>query len=124
MTMLEDIRSALAQADAGDHPDQIEAEYRFDEGCAFFAGHFPGHPLLPGVFQIGMVLEAAAAMGVRYDLVRVARAKFADEIAPGQPVTVRATFSGPDTEREVRATLHNQRGLAGKLTLVVRPRET
>lgn len=122
MTVLEDIRAGLKHVARGDQPGQVEARFRFDEGAAFFAGHFPGRPLLPGIFQIGLVQEAAAASaGVRYDLVQVVKAKFTDEVRPGETITLRATLSQGETPR-INATLWNPRGLAGKVSLVLRDR--
>lgn len=122
MTMQEDIRLALEYVKRAEQTGEIEARFCFDAGHAFFAGHFPGRPLLPGVFQIGLVLEAvAAATGAQYGLVRVVKAKFTDKVLPGETITLRAVFSkGP--EPSVRATLWNPRGVAGKVSLVLRDR--
>ena len=120
--MRNDIQAALKQVVTGDEPGKIEAEFRFDDKHEFFAGHFPGRPLLPGIFHIGMVREAvAAATGVQYDIVRVAKAKFTDEVRPGETVRLQATLTEEEPPR-VRATLFNSRGPAAKVSLVLRVR--
>lgn len=118
--MLKDIQAALKEVTLGDQPGQIEARFCFDDKHAFFAGHFPGRPLLPGIFQIGLVREAAvASTGIQYDLVRVVKAKFADEVRPGETIRLQA-FLSEDKDPRISATLWNSRGVAGKVSLVLR----
>lgn len=118
--MLKDIQAALKEVTQPDQPGRIEARFCFDGEHPFFAGHFPGRPLLPGIFQIGLVREAAAAStGIQYDLVRVVKAKFLDEVRPGETIRVEAVLS-EDKDPRISATLWNSRGLAGKVSLVLR----
>lgn len=118
--MRKDIQTALIDVAQGDEPGQIEATFCFGDEHAFFAGHFPGRPLLPGVFHIGLVREAVvASTGIHYDLVRVLKAKFADEVRPGETIRVQA-FLSENKDPRIRATLWNRRGLAGKVSLVLR----
>jgi 3-hydroxymyristoyl/3-hydroxydecanoyl-(acyl carrier protein) dehydratase len=70
-----------------------------------FAGHFPGHPLLPGVALLGQVLEAildvpalAALVG---DAPRIGAAKFLAPVRPGARLTIELVGS----ERGVRFEL-------------------
>jgi 3-hydroxyacyl-[acyl-carrier-protein] dehydratase len=54
---------------------------------AAFAGHFPGHPVLPGAALLALVLEAlgprGAAPGTRID-----NAKFLHPVLPGATLTL------------------------------------
>lgn len=61
--------------------------FRFDAAQPVFAGHFPGHPILPGVFQLEMARVAAetilnGAMRVR----EITKAKFRRPILPAETI--------------------------------------
>ena len=59
---------------------------RFDE--PFFAGHFPGHPIFPGVFIFEAVHQAAkfyatSRHGREADLVEIRSLRFLSPVQPG-----------------------------------------
>lgn len=61
--------------------------FRFAEDEPLFRGHFPGKPILPGVFQIEMARRAAEwATGRCFALREVGKAKFTRPILPGETV--------------------------------------
>ena len=49
-------------------------------------GHFPGHPLVPGVVLLDRVAQAARAAFGLGPLLRLPRTKFAAPVLPGQEV--------------------------------------
>jgi len=54
-----------------------------------FAGHFPGHPILPGVMLIGLARQAAAqALGRPLRLLRIVRLRFVRPVLPDMPLTL------------------------------------
>ena len=57
------MRDSIAAARIGEPRQNAEGatvfEFKFDPEDPTFAGHFPGHPILPGVFQLEMVRIAA-----------------------------------------------------------------
>jgi 3-hydroxymyristoyl/3-hydroxydecanoyl-(acyl carrier protein) dehydratase len=62
-------------------------------------GHFPGHPVVPGVLILGHVL---AALARRIGPVRVSaipQAKFVAPLAPGEPCAIAFPMLGPDEAR-------------------------
>ena len=62
-------------------------EFRFAAGEPLFQGHFPGRPILPGVFQLEMARAAAEWVAGRSLAIReVERAKFTRPILPGETV--------------------------------------
>lgn len=78
-----------------------ERTYRPDE--AFFAGHYPGSPLTPGVllcescFQTGTILLMAPGTGVTAPhaipmLTRIQDAKFKNSVLPGETCRVEVTL--------------------------------
>jgi 3-hydroxymyristoyl/3-hydroxydecanoyl-(acyl carrier protein) dehydratase len=60
-------------------------------------GHFPGHPIVPGVVLLDHAISAiGAALGRSVDACRLSSAKFPSPAAPGVPLDVafEATASG------------------------------
>jgi len=81
-------------------PDRIETEKVIPADLDLFKGHYPAHPLMPGVllceaiFQSGALLIAAAqkrenAMESVPLLTRIKNAKFKREVRPGERVSIR-----------------------------------
>jgi 3-hydroxymyristoyl/3-hydroxydecanoyl-(acyl carrier protein) dehydratase len=63
--------------------------------CAWFAGHFPHRPILPGVVQIGWAVHFAAALHRRDAPVRaLERIKFKRPVLPGARLVLGLTL-GP-----------------------------
>jgi len=65
-----------------------------------FAGHFPGHPILPGVVLLGWAARTlAAATGQPALPCEVAAAKFLRPVGPGAVLTIRHTRQANDAWR-------------------------
>jgi acyl-coenzyme A synthetase/AMP-(fatty) acid ligase/3-hydroxymyristoyl/3-hydroxydecanoyl-(acyl carrier protein) dehydratase len=64
---------------------EIVREVSVPEDLVFLEGHFEGFPVVPGVVQVGWVLEAAqAALGEAPRLAAVENLKFKELLLPGQ----------------------------------------
>jgi len=85
-------------------PERIETEKLIPADLELFAGHYPGHPLMPGVllceaiFQAGALLIAGTMAGEGHDnskipvLTRIANAKFRHQVHPGDRVRIAVTI--------------------------------
>ncbi len=87
-------------------PDRIRAEKRLPEDLPVFQGHYPHHPLFPGVLLCEAVFQAGAlliAEGLRQStagdtkavpvLTRIFGAKFKRETGPGDLLEIEASLT-------------------------------
>jgi 3-hydroxyacyl-[acyl-carrier-protein] dehydratase len=59
------------------------------------AGHFPGHPVVPGVVMLGEVMTAIRETAKEnIEFVGVPSAKFISTLHPGEPLTIRLDQQG------------------------------
>lgn len=79
----------------------IVAELDVDPGLELFKGHFPGHPVLPGVILMEALAQAASCCllaspelaGSVGFLVGIDGAKFRTQVQPGDVVRLEATIT-------------------------------
>lgn len=65
----------------------LEAVFVFAPELEVFAGHFPGRPLVPGVYLIeGVRTAVERVLGRELRLARIADARFTAPVAPGDAV--------------------------------------
>jgi 3-hydroxyacyl-[acyl-carrier-protein] dehydratase len=71
------------------------------EDCPFFAGHFPGRPILPAIGQLAMLTELAGrATGFAGSLSGVDDLRLTLQVLPGDRVEVR--LANPDADGKAR----------------------
>ncbi|MBR1921069.1 MAG: acyl-CoA synthetase [Kiritimatiellae bacterium] len=76
--------------------DAVEVTFSFTGDEPFFRGHFPGHPVLPGVVQLSFaVREAKKAFGFAGEISEAKKVKFDRVVEPGQTVTLALSRKGP-----------------------------
>lgn len=93
-------------------------EFRFAASQAVFAGHFPGNPILPGVFQLEMARVAAeAAAGIPLTVREMVKAKFRRPIRPDETIRVEVRLVGPPDSIQARAVLSVAGEPAGETVL-------
>lgn len=73
--------------------DEVELRFAIPFDYEYLKGHFPDAPLVPGVTQIGWVLQAIRRLRP-IDAFSVSRYRFVKPILPGQRVLVSAKRSG------------------------------
>lgn len=82
--------------------DGTEARARVGGDSPWFSGHFPGEPILPGIAQLAMVVEAArAGLNRPVTLSAIKRVRFRRIIEPDAPFTILVT------PREENAPVYN-----------------
>src|SRR5258708_638284 len=78
--------------------DRVELDLRVPPGLDYFAGHFPGIPILPGVVQIDWSIRLGCArLPVRGGFVAAEQLKFLSIIRPDARLTL---FLEIDAQRE------------------------
>ena len=104
MTMQGSIAAARLSGPSLQPDGSVAFEFRFSANDPVFAGHFPGHPILPGVFQLELARGAAElALGGKLSVREISKAKFQRPILPDELVRVDLKFSEQDGSIRVRA---------------------
>ena len=75
-----------------------ERRVTISEGHPSLPGHFPGHPVIPGVVMLGEVMNVIRqATGRNIEFVGIPSAKFLSPLKPGETLTVRLDQQTDDT---------------------------
>ena len=83
---------------------RIENLPTYDAEHPAFAGHFPAHPIVPGVLLLDATLRhICVSHGLCASSCRVAATKFVSAVKPGEALQLRHT---PDEQGGVRFSLH------------------
>lgn len=83
---MQDSISAARKIGPAQQDDGADAfEFSFPANDVVFAGHFPQHPILPGIFQIEIVRMAAEwARGKKFSVNEIVKTKFQRPILPNE----------------------------------------
>jgi len=99
---------------------KIHAVFQFKKELDLFKGHFPGNPILPGIFQIEMVKYA---LEKSFDTIlyikSVKKTKFSSLIHPEKTITLDITMDSEENSLfNVKAILRSGDTVAGKTNLI------
>jgi 3-hydroxymyristoyl/3-hydroxydecanoyl-(acyl carrier protein) dehydratase len=105
----------VATSDTG----EMHTEVRIPPESLWFAGHFPGEPILPGIAQLGIAYDAVCkALGHPISVTGFSRVKFKKIIRPRDCLKVIIT---PKEEREgvyvFRIVVGDDLACSGTMTL-------
>ena len=118
MNMTESIQAARVGDMQRTGADSATLEFRFAASQPVFAGHFPGHPILPGVFQLEMARVAAEAVAGSALVVReIVKAKFRRPILPEETIRVEVKLVAQPDGTQARAVLSVDNQPAGEAIL-------
>lgn len=120
-TMRDEILSALKSVRFGDTENTFQAVYCFDPSLSVFEGHFPGQPVLPGVFQIEMIRIALETVSKeRYGIVKVKKAKFSGITLPAQEILMTATITAEGEHAFVKARLQVEQTVKANISVALK----
>lgn len=104
-TIRKEIRDALSVAPYPDG-EGFDAEFMLNGDFTGFEGHFPGNPILPGIYLVtACLLAAGEALGSSVKMSRLKSAKFFSPVAPGEKVAIKASFEQREAEKMMKAQL-------------------
>ena len=118
------MQSSIAAARLGEPQPNADGatifEFRFAADDSMFAGHFPGRPILPGVYQLEMIRVAAklvlqGSLAVR----EIRKAKFQRPILPGETVQLALKLSNQTGMIQAHAHFSVIGQSAGEMTLLL-----
>jgi 3-hydroxymyristoyl/3-hydroxydecanoyl-(acyl carrier protein) dehydratase len=80
-------------------PGRVELELRVPPDLEYFAGHFPGMPILPGVVQIDWSIRLGRArLPLRGGFAAAAQLKFLAIVRPGAQLTLTLELKAENTK--------------------------
>ncbi|HEU6449168.1 MAG TPA: hypothetical protein VFV23_12085 [Verrucomicrobiae bacterium] len=96
-------------------------EFNFSARDDVFAGHFPGRPILPGIFQIEIARAAAEwACDRRFAVNEISKSKFQRPILPDEPLKLELKLTETDDMVSARANFSVNGEPAGETLLQLR----
>ena len=118
------MRDSIAAARIGDPRQNAEGatvlEFKFGPEDPTFAGHFPGRPILPGVFQLELARVAAElVLGCSLSVREIRKAKFQRPIFPGETVRLELKVTTNDGAIRARADFSVDGQPAGETVLLL-----
>src|SRR5262249_26095807 len=77
LTLLEEARG----------PERYSARFRLEPESSFLDGHFPGHPILPAIAQVGLAVRGAyELLGSNPALASLSGVRFRRTVHPGETI--------------------------------------
>jgi len=117
------MRQALTTAfsDLVVSPDKrsIKAAFLLPADSPVFAGHFPGMPVIPAVYQVALCAEAVTRTG-SYTLAGISRSRFSKMCVPAIKYDLKISLAKKGAEVEATCTIHDAEDseLCSKIVLI------
>jgi len=95
---------------------EIRARVRVEKDAAWFSGHFPEDPILPGIAQLHMVADCITTTSERnITMTGLSRIKFKKIVRPGEALAIRAVPGKKNDQYSFQITSDNQDVCSGML---------
>ena len=118
--MRDQVERSIVEVKVDERTRQVDAHLCFAAGLEVFAGHFPGLPLVPGIFLVeASRMLAERAVGVPLELREVREARFTGEVHPGDPVTACAVLEDRAGAWHCDTHFSTEQGKAGRVKLLL-----
>lgn len=119
MTPVADVRSALTTWERSGETS-ARGTVRLPASLPVFAGHFPGAPLVPGVYVLATLAEVAARAGIGAQVVAVERAKWSAPAYPDQDLVATVAWKSVEGGWQLDGEVANPAGVCATCRLIVR----
>ncbi len=97
---------------------EIVERVRIEADSPWFAGHFPGNPILPGIAQLHMIARLIMrSQDGAFALARLSRVKFKNIVRPGEYLDIRVTAGNKDNLYSFTITRDEKEVCSGMLLL-------
>jgi 3-hydroxyacyl-[acyl-carrier-protein] dehydratase len=101
----EQVLNAISEVESAENGN-VRAKVRFPRDFLALRGHFPGHPVVPGVMLFSLaVLLAEKARACPVILTEVTWAKFSRQVVPGDALAADLSVLGNDDRFTIKAAL-------------------
>ncbi|MBN1531143.1 MAG: hypothetical protein JXA20_00635 [Spirochaetes bacterium] len=102
------------------------AQVEIPESSPWFAGHFPGFPLLPGIAQIhmafGLIRESELREGREVAIAEIKKVRYRKMITPGSSVTL-SVLRNAENPLRYGFSITSGDETAAQGTIIIRPSE-
>jgi 3-hydroxymyristoyl/3-hydroxydecanoyl-(acyl carrier protein) dehydratase len=97
----------------------IEAEFCFPHDAPIFAGHFPGKPVIPAVYQVGLC-RRIIEQEKQYKFTGILKSRFSKMCVPETSYNLKIFFSKNENKIEAACSIHNpaEKALCSKIVLL------
>ncbi len=116
------LRQAIKSVTASPGGSELTAEFSFSKNDPIFAGHFPGRPVIPAVYQVGLCRRIAEQF-VESAFTGIAKSRFSKMCVPEMSYEVNISVSRNEGAVEAACSIHSpaEKALCSKMVLVFAP---
>jgi 3-hydroxymyristoyl/3-hydroxydecanoyl-(acyl carrier protein) dehydratase len=112
------LTKAIKSIKASENRRNIEAEFSFSESDPIFAGHFPGMPVIPAVYQVGLCRKVIEQETSRL-FKGISKSRFFKRCVPEMVYIVKISLTNKESAIEAVCSIHDsEKALCSKIVLL------